>query len=225
MQPSWPGNRGSLIAQLVKLVERFIGSGRLQITPELFNDNEVARRLVITLNMTRVVQHVWEAVRFENTERLEPVFDPERPVRSTGGMAPWHTGKPCHPASRSHVNMCVYDSAWEASEAFELDRNPAVESWVKNDHLGFEVFYVYRGIVRKYRPDFIIRFRSGKLLALETKGRQDAQSAAKRRALDEWVRAVNQYGCFGRWAADVSYNPADVQDILAKRAATPPNPK
>ncbi len=225
MQPSWPGNRGSLIAQLVKLVERFIGSGRLQITPELFNDNEVARRLVITLNMTRVVQHVWQAVRFENTERLEPVFDPERPIRSTANMPTWYTAKPCHAANRSHVNMCVYDSTWEASEAFELDRNPDVESWVKNDHLGFEVLYIYRGIVRKYRPDFIIRLKSGRMLALETKGRQDAQSAAKRRALDEWVRAVNRYGGFGRWAADVSVNPADVQDILAKRAATPSNPK
>ena len=216
MQPSWLGNRESLIAQLVKLVERFIGSGRLHITPELFNDDETARRLIITLNMTRVVQHVWDAARFENTEGLEPVFDTERPIRSTANMPTWYTGKPCHTAARSHVNMCVYDSAWEASEAFELDRNPEVASWVKNDHLGFEVFYVYRGIVRKYRPDFIIRLKSGRMLALETKGRQDAQSAAKRRALDEWVQAVNGYGGFGRWAADVSYNPADIKDILAK---------
>ena len=217
MQPSWPGNRESLIAQLVKLVERFISSGRIHITPELFNGNEAARRLIVTLNMTRVVQHVWQAVRFENTERLEPVFDTERPIRSTANMPTWHTAKPCHAAARSHVNMCVYDSTWEASEAFELDRNPAVESWVKNDHLGFEVFYVYRGVVRKYRPDFIVRLKSGGMLALETKGRQDEQSHAKRRALDEWVQAVNQYGGFGRWVADVSYNPADVKDILAKR--------
>ena len=56
----------------------------------------------------------------------------------------------------------------EASEAFELDRNPAVEAWVKNDHLGFEVLYVYRGVVRKYRPDFLIRLRSGAMLVLET---------------------------------------------------------
>ena len=34
-----------------------------------------------------------------------------------------------------------------ASEAFELDRNDHVEAWVKNDHLGVEIVYVYRGAV------------------------------------------------------------------------------
>ena len=60
----------------------------------------------ITLNMTKVVQHVWEAVRVENTERLEPVFDRDHPIRSTGSMATWYTGKPCHFTDRSHINMC-----------------------------------------------------------------------------------------------------------------------
>ena len=109
--------------------------------------------------MTKVVQHVAESIRFENTECLEPVFDPERPVRSTADMAPWHTGKPCQRTARSHVNLCVCDSAWEASEAFELDRNPLVRSWAKNDHLGYEVLYIHQGVVRKYRPDFIVRLQ------------------------------------------------------------------
>ena len=59
-------------------------------------------------------------------------------------------------------------------------------------------------------------FQSGKLLALETKGRQDGQSQAKRRALEQWVAAVNQHGGFGRWAAAVSHNPADIKDVLAR---------
>ena len=125
-------------------------------------------------------------------------------------------GKPCEYTANSHINMSGYDSTWEASEAFELDRNPLVESWVKNDHLGYEVLYVYRGVVRKYRPDFIIRYRSGNMLALETKGQQDGQSHAKRRALEQWVEAVNQHGGFGHWSAAVSTNPADIKDILAR---------
>jgi type III restriction enzyme len=44
--------------------------------------------------------------------------------------------------------MCVFDSTWEASEAFELDHNPHVEAWVKNEHLGFEILYVFGGVVR-----------------------------------------------------------------------------
>ena len=63
MKPSWSGSRESLIAQLVKLVELFVLSDRLVITPPLFYQDDTARRLIITLNMTKVVQHVWDAVR------------------------------------------------------------------------------------------------------------------------------------------------------------------
>jgi type III restriction enzyme len=93
----------------------------------------------------KVVQHIWQAIRFENAEQVEPVFDRDRPIRSTGDMGTWYTGKPCERTVRSHINFCVYDSAWEASEAFELDRNAAVEAWAKNDHLGFEILYVSTG--------------------------------------------------------------------------------
>ena len=168
--------------------------------------------------MTKVVQHIWEAIRFDNTERLEPVFDRDRPIRSTGDMGTWYKGKPCERTTRSHINFCVFDSAWEASEAFELDRNPEVEAWVKNDHLGFEVFYVHGGVVRKYRPDFIIRLKSGNMLVLETKGRDSDQDRTKRRFLDEWINAVNGHGGFGRWSWDVSKDPGDIHDILARRA-------
>ena len=220
MKPSWSGSRESLIAQLVKLVEQFLLSDRLLITPPLFYEDETARRLIITLNMTKVVQHVLDAVRFENMERLEPVFDRSHPIRSTANMPTWYTGKPCHFTDRSHINMCVFDSTWEASEAYELDHNPLVDAWVKNDHLGFEALYVYRGVVRKYRPDFIIRLKSGNLLVLETKGQPDEQSRSKRRAVEQWTQAVNQHGAFGRWSSDVSYNPGDIKDILAKHEKT-----
>ncbi len=218
MQASWTGSRESLIAQLVKLVEQFLLSDRLLITPPMFYQDDTARRLIITLNMTKVVQHVWDAVRVENTERLEPVFDGGHPIRSTANMPTWYTGNPCEFTDRSHINMCVYDSTWEASEAFELDHNPLVDAWVKNDHLGFEVLYVYRGVVRKYRPDFIIRMKSGKLLVLETKGQEDEQSRSKRRALEQWTQAVNQHCGFGKWSSGVSTAPGDIKDILTKHA-------
>ena len=218
MKPSWAGSRESLIGQLVKLIEQFLRSDKLLIAPPLFYQDETARRLIITLNMTKIIQHVWDAVRVENTERLEPVFDRDHPIRSTVNMSTWYTGKPCNITDRSHINMCVYDSTWEASEAFELDHNPLVDAWVKNDHLGFEVLYVYRGVVRKYRPDFIVRLRSGNMVVLETKGQPDEQSYSKRRALELWARAVNQHGGFGRWSSDVSYNPGDIKDIIVKHS-------
>ena len=218
MQKDWKGSREFLLAQLVRLVEQFIQSGKITIIPGLFNQDDLKRRLIITLNMTKVVQHIWEAIRFENTEKLEPVFDRDHPIRSTGDMGTWYTGKPCEYTQRCHINFCVHDSAWEATEAFELDRNPAVEAWVKNDHLGFEILYIYRGVVRKYRPDFIIRMKSGDHLILETKGQDTEQNKTKRRFLDEWVNAVNARGGFGRWRWGVSKDPGDIKDILAKHA-------
>ena len=41
--------------------------------------------------------------------------------------------------------------------------------------------------MRKYRPDFIIRLKSGDYLVLETKGQDSEQNQTKRRFLDEWV--------------------------------------
>ena len=75
MQEDWPGDRSFPLAQLVRLVEQFIRSDRIDIAPALFLDDDRKRRLIVTLNMTRVVQHIWDAIRHENSVRLEPVFD------------------------------------------------------------------------------------------------------------------------------------------------------
>jgi len=219
MLHDWKGSKDALLAQLVRLVEQFIRSDKIYITPPLFYQDELRRRLIVTLNMTKVVQHIWDAIRLENTEKLEPVFDRDRPIVSTADMGTWYTGKPCERTRRSHINFCVYDSAWEASDEFELEHNPAVAAWVKNDHLGFEVLYVYRGVVRKYRPDFLIRLASGDMLVLETKGQDTDQDRVKRRYLDEWIQAVNAHGGFGRWRWDVSRMPGEIKDILARHAA------
>ncbi len=110
----------------------------------------------------------------------------------------------------------MYDSAWEASDAFHLDSSPVVAAWVKNDHLGFEILYIYKGVVHKYRPDFIIRLQSDDMLVLETKGQDTMQDQTKRRFLREWAKAVNDHGGFGRWHTAVSTTPDDIQDILEK---------
>ena len=85
---------------------------------------------------------------------------------------------------------------------------------MKNDHLGFEIHYIFSGVVKKYRPDFIIRLKTGKFLILETKGQDTQQDKTKREFLDEWARAVNENGGFGKWQWAVSKNPADVAEIL-----------
>src|SRR5262249_39467370 len=157
MKPTWTGSREFLLAQLIRIVEQFMASDRVHITPPLFNQDDSRRRILITLNMNKVVQHIWEHIRFANSERTVPVFDTDNPIRSTSDMRPWYSGKPCIYTEKSHINFCVADSTWESTEAFALDRHPNVEAWVKNEHLGFEVLYLFQGVVHKFRPDFLIR--------------------------------------------------------------------
>jgi len=115
---------------------------------------------------------------------------------------------------------CPMWSVWEASDAFMLDTSEHVAAWVKNDHLGFEVLYVYGGVVRKYRPDFLVRLANGDMLILETKGQETEQDKVKRRYLDEWTLAVNAHGGFGSWRCAVAREPGEIRDILIKNKLT-----
>jgi type III restriction enzyme len=136
-------------------------------------------------------------------------------------MRSWYTGRPCELTRRSHINFSVYDSTWEATEAYELDRDDtsnAVDAWVKNDHLGFEILYIWQGVVKKYRPDFLIRLANRLNLVLEVKGQDTQENRTKRQFLGDWVKAVNEHGGFGKWTWDLSLQPKDVVDILAKYA-------
>lgn len=216
MKPDWKGSRELLIAQLVGIVEKYLASGRIRIHPALFDEDPLRRRILLTLNMTRLVQHIFFAIRQESTEGLAPVFDNEHPIRSTSDMRTWYTGRPCERTQRTHVSHCVFDGTWEATEAFELDRNSHIAAWTKNDHLGFEILYVYKGAVRKYRPDFIVKLADGKQLVLEVKGQDSDENKAKRAALDEWVCAVNTHGGFGQWSCAISFKPGDMKDILER---------
>jgi type III restriction enzyme len=214
MKYTWTGNREFLLAQLVRLVEQFMASDRIVVHPPLFYQDDLRRRLILTLNMTRIVQHIAGVISQENTEKLTPVFDRDHPIRSTADMPVWYTGKPCERTKKSHINFCVYDSTWEASDAFVLDDDDRVAAWAKNDHLGFEVLYIYRGVVRKYRPDFLVRLATGDMLVLETKGENDEQAKVKLRFLEEWTDAINAHGGFGHWRSAVADRPAHIRDLL-----------
>jgi len=213
MENEWKGNKEYLWGQLAKIIEEYLDSNRIKFT-NLPKEDDQLKRILLTLNMTKIVQHIREAIRFSNTENLEPIFDRERPIRSTKDMMTWYTSRPCELTRKSHISHVVYDSTWEMSEACELDRNEKIVSWVKNDHLGFEILYSWQGIVRKYRPDFIIKLNSGKTLVLEVKGMDNQQNKTKRAFLDEWIRAINTHGGFGEWCWDVSKNPSDIRKIL-----------
>jgi type III restriction enzyme len=214
MAGRFKGQREYLLIQLVRLVEQFMESKQIDI-PSLFHQDPLRKRILLSLKIDAVVQHLLERVNEQNTLHLEPVFDAERPIGSTRQMRTWYTTRPCEPTRRSQISHLVVDSGWEKYVAEILDAHPAVAAWAKNDHLGFQVLYLWNGSKRKFIPDFLVRYRSGKTLVLEVKGEDSSQDEAKRGALRQWVQAVNSQGGLGFWAADVVLaKPAQARDVI-----------
>ena len=115
--------------------------------------------------------------------------------------------------------------------AYDPHIDPSLQWAGKAEHTSFEVptqslhvheridpRSIYNGVVRKYRPDFIIRLSTSGYLVLETKGQDTARDKTKRAFLNEWVEAVNSHGGFGRWKWAVSKNPADLEKIIVDNA-------
>ena len=205
-----------------RIAERFAASDRVRVFPNAFNADPAKRKLVIHLEMSRVVQHLAHVVKYENTEGTELILDRERQMRSTAEMPAWSTGRPVEPSARSHLNVCALDSAWESADALAIDAHPNVSAWVRNERVGFEIPYVHRGVVRSYRPDFLARLANGETLIIETKGRQDDETRAKHRAMEEWAAAVAADGRYGRWRFAVADRPRAILDILASPPLAPP---
>lgn len=214
---NFKGSEELLAAQLVRIVEEFIDSDVLEI-PSLFHSDPLRRRILIALNIDLIVQHLMRSVDEQNRTNLTPIFDEENPIGSTGQMRTWYTTKPNFPAVKSHISHLVGDSSWEGHAANVLEKSDSVLTYAKNDHLGFQIQYLWGGSRRRYLPDFLVKYASGKMLALEIKGSDSPQNKAKRDALGEWVEAVNSVGGFGLWSWDVAFQPTELQDIIARHS-------
>lgn len=217
MQGKFPGTPEYLAFQLIRLIEEFLASDRLEV-PSLFHQEPLRKRILVASSMDRIVQHLLRFLIPQNQERMEPVFDEEFPVGSTRYMRTWYTTRTCLPAQKSQISHVVADGAWEAHAANLLEQSPLVQSYAKNDHLGFQIYYMWNGSKRRYIPDFLIRLQNGRTLILEIKGVDSDQNKAKRSALDVWVRGLNQKGGFGAWCWDVAFEPHQIQDILVSHS-------
>ena len=209
------GNRDYLVLQLIRLVDQFLSSKKIVI-PTLFHQEPLRKRILFALNIDVIVQHLLRFVVEQNQERIEPVFDEEYPIGSTRYMRTWYTTKTCHPTQRSQISHMLADSAWEQYAANVFEKSDLVAAYAKNDHLGYQVYYLWNGARRRFVPDFLVRLASGKTLVLEIKGEDSEQNRAKRSALDAWVKGVNAKGGFGTWCWDVAFQPAQIQDLVRK---------
>lgn len=222
MEATWKGKAPKLflLGQVIKLVEEYLQSGQIRIYPPLFGINEERRKIIYALNMDKIIRNLWKSISSDNSENIIPVYDRFEKVNSTGDMPRWWTAKPNQITKKSHINRCTFDSTWEDSAAYHLDKNPDVKAWAKNDHLGFSIYYLYNGEIKRYLPDFLIKLNNDVNLILEIKGKFTEQDKAKKEALNDWIKAVNNAKEFGRWECDISKNPADIDGIIAKYFST-----
>jgi type III restriction enzyme len=143
-----------------------------------------------------------------------PVLDEYQPVGTTADVA-FQSGKPDpEPTVKSHVNYVVCDSELERHIARELEADPRVEAYVKNDHLFCELPYRFNGRSCRYLPDFLVRLRSDRFLLLEGKGRQTSKDDAKETAARRWIAAVNADRRWGEWSYAVVRSKAEVRPVI-----------
>ena len=224
---NWPVDKMTLTAQLMLWAERFINGRKLKIIPDLPQDEEGTRRrmMMIGLNYGAILSHFAREVGRKNRKRRTIVLDERRPIGETGDMPRWYTGRDCAPPrlmDKCHINLCPIDSGWEENAVEVFNRLPQVEAWVKNDHLGFDIYWSDGGAARKFRPDFLLRLsdktgRSKKNLILEVKGRMliEPETKLKAEAAEEWVKAVNEHDGFGQWHFKQAESPDDAEEIIA----------
>ncbi len=128
--------------------------------------------------------------------RIVPLLNRYNP-RGTTGHVHAATVKPVVPTKKSHVNLVVADTgSWEQIAAKAFEQIDAVESYVKNAFLGFDIPYVDKtGAERRYQPDFLCRVRTpgGECfnLIVEITGFSRDKEAKRYYVRERWLPAVN----------------------------------
>ena len=118
---------------------------------------------------------------------------------------------------RSHISHLVADSDLELEVGRLLDSSRFVQAWVKNDHLDFHMHYFWRGGVRRYVPDFLVRLTNETMLVLETKGEERETHSLKVSAAQRWLLGVNGLKRYGVWCYEVVHSVEELQDLLSER--------
>jgi type III restriction enzyme len=217
---AFKGSKEFLAFQLIKIIEEFVNTEKLDI-PSMFHQEPLKKRILIAMSIDLIVEHLLRYVIEKNEESLELIYDEESPIGSTTNMRTWYTTKPCQPTTKSQISSVVVDAGWEAHVANVIESpvmSGHIDAYAKNDHLGFFIYYMWNGSKRKYIPDYLIKLVNGKTLLLEVKGQVTEQEEAKWSATRKLIAAINSKKAFGKWEFDVVTDMAKVHDAILKHA-------
>jgi type III restriction enzyme len=186
--------------------------------------------MTITEAQAEAAEQVWNAITRQvgnRRERLRPMINRFDPQGSTGEVD-FDTRKATVTTEKSEVSHVTLDgkdgNTWEQLLAAELELNPNVESYVKNDHLGFTIPYVHKGHTHSYVPDFLVRLRRragealDRTLIVEVSGSQKSPGptiAKATTARNSWCVSVNNHEGFGRWGYTEMTKPLEFKSRLA----------
>jgi len=124
---------------------------------------------------------------------------------------------------KSVFNRVIGDSQFELEFAAFLEQCPDVAAYAKNYlAVHFKLDYVKAdGDISNYYPDFIVRLKDGRVVIVETKGREDLDVPPKMARLRQWCEDVNkaqsevQYDfAFVDDAGFEKYSPKTFADVL-----------
>ena len=103
----WTGDPSSHISQLLKIIEEFIASEKLILKVPKFAHTELFKRIVISINLQKIVEHLGQFIKSSSSEEPVAIFDTVRPVRSTATAFVWYTSKPTQPVQKSQINHII----------------------------------------------------------------------------------------------------------------------
>ena len=209
------------VASVIRAVDDYVGSGRIRVVGVSRTDEDRYVR-ALQANMNDIVKHVGKHIKYESTDNtyLKP-DDPAHPFMSTRTMPRWYSRRKWlsgGDVGKCHLNVGVYDSNLERDAMRELEGNPSVRAWVKNDrHVGFSIPYHFRGAWHSYIPDFLAALRCGTTAVIETKGAEEEAAGRKQEALDEWIGVVNDTHDYGTWTnCGLVRDTAGLKDAIRK---------
>jgi type III restriction enzyme len=195
------------------------------------DDYSLGYLMTITEARAVAAEQVWNAITShvgDRPERLRPMINRFDPVGSTADVE-FLTRKRTIATVKSEVSHVTLDgrdgNTWEQLLAAELELNPNVKSYAKNDHLGLIIPYVHKGRSHSYFPDFLVRLdRVGdddfdRTLIVEVSGGQKSPGPTRAKADTarvSWCTAVNNHGAFGRWGYVEMTEPSRFKSDLQK---------
>jgi type III restriction enzyme len=211
-----PEVRPFVFPQVLDITREYVGK-RVKVKGDAAPEEIALRRY-----MDEIISRLCAAIRPDDQAgetHILPVIERYRPVGSTSEVL-FRTLKEAHGTVKSHVSHIVVDSGWEHSVAFQLERDPDIVAYVKNDKLDFTIPYEYAGTTHNYIPDYIVRLKladgSEVNVILEVKGFEAEQDRAKITAARRWVEAVNHHAGFGRWTFSECRSPYTLPKIFEK---------